>query len=49
MLLEEFDPERSAIINPEECYVPLPDFPETAVAGLSGELVLFLGSAVGVG
>lgn len=46
MLLTEFDPERSAIINPEDCYAPAADFPETAVAVFSGKLFQSLAQAL---
>ena len=47
MLLNAFDPERNAIINPENCYAPVPYFPETAVAVFSGKLFQALAQALG--
>ena len=47
MLLEEFDPVRNAVINPDMIYHPVPDFPETVVGIFSHRLfdriVEFLG------
>ena len=47
MLLEEFDPVREAVINPDMIYRPVPDFPETVVGIFSHRLfdriVEFLG------
>lgn len=37
MILEEFDPARRAIINPEDVHTPLSNFPETAVSCFSRE------------
>ena len=31
MLCSEFDPERRAIINPEDCYQPVEGFPEICI------------------
>ena len=38
MLLEEFDRERSAVINPEMAVRPLDDFPEVTVSCFSYQL-----------
>ncbi len=38
MLLTEFDPNPQAVINPEMCFSPVPDFPETVVSVFSHEL-----------
>ena len=47
MLLEEFDPVREAVINPDMLFQPLPDFPETVIGIFSHKLfdrvVEFLG------
>lgn len=47
MLLEEFDPERNAVINPEQVISPVPDFPETAVAVFSKKLFDGIAQALG--
>ena len=39
MLLEEFDPVREAVINPEMLFPPVPGFPETVVGIFSHKLI----------
>ena len=39
MLLEEFDPVREAVINPDMIYRPVPDFPETVIGIFSHRLL----------
>ena len=50
MLLTEFDPNRRAIINPDEVFAPVPNFPETMVSIFSHQLfaavLAFLGGRV---
>ena len=38
MLLEEFDPVREAVINPDMLFHPVPDFPETVIGVFSHRL-----------
>ena len=39
MLCSEFDPDRAAMINPEECVAPVPGFPEICVFPFSKRIV----------
>ncbi len=39
MLLSEFDPERKAVINPEEHLAPIPGFPEICVSVFSDAII----------
>ena len=47
MLLEQFDPARHAVIDPDMVFKPIPDFPETVISIFSHQLfnsiVTFLG------
>lgn len=38
MLLQEFDPARRAVINPDQMFQPIPNFPETMVSIFSHQL-----------
>ena len=38
MLLQEFDPARRAVINPDQMFQPIPNFPETVVSIFSHQL-----------
>lgn len=38
MLLQEFDPAKRAVINPDQMFHPIPDFPETLVSIFSHQL-----------
>lgn len=39
MLCDDFDPDRKAVINPEECIAPVPGFPEICVFPFSKRIV----------
>lgn len=39
MLCTEFDPDRKAVVNPEECITPVPGFPEICVFPFSKHIV----------
>lgn len=38
MLCDEFDPERKAVINPEDCLEPIPGFPEICIGIFSDQI-----------
>lgn len=38
MLLQEFDPAKRAVINPDQMFHPIPGFPETMVSIFSHQL-----------
>lgn len=38
MLLQEFDPAKRAVINPDQMFHPIPNFPETMVSIFSHQL-----------